>query len=134
MIIGTGQEEKKLKKLAGPTIRFLGAVTQLEVAQWYRQSKALVFPGIEDFGITIIEALASGLTVIAYQEGGATETLTPLTGLFFKDQSVASLVEAIKQMEQSYDLFQEQNCMRQAQYFSKERFQSQFLSYVTPFL
>lgn len=96
-IIGTGQWEKKLKKMADKNIEFLGWKSNDELKWYYQHSKALIFPGTEDFGIVPLEAMACGTPVIAYGEGGALEsTLENKTGLFFREAKANSLLNAIE--------------------------------------
>ena len=83
-------------KIAGPTIEFLGRASDEVMKKCYSECKALLFPGEEDFGITPLEAQASGRPVIAYGKGGALETVIDgSTGLFFQNQNAESLVEAM---------------------------------------
>lgn len=97
-IIGSGPEEKKLKELAKPNIRFLGQLSDEEQAKVYREAKAYIFPANEDFGIVPIEALASGRPVIAYAAGGALESIKEgITGTFFKEQTPQCLIEAVRE-------------------------------------
>jgi glycosyltransferase involved in cell wall biosynthesis len=77
-IIGSGQDEKRLKRLAGPTVEMMGWQPDHLVAEYYAGCRALLFPGLEDFGIVPLEAMAAGCPVIAYGEGGAAETIVPL--------------------------------------------------------
>lgn len=125
-IVGKGQDEKALRALAGPTIEFLGGVSNAEVANLYSRCKAFVFPGVEDFGITPIEAMAAGAPILALKQGGAVETVTDQTGLFFQEQTVDALIEAIQRMESGTAQISEENCRKQAQHFTKERFQREF--------
>jgi glycosyltransferase involved in cell wall biosynthesis len=130
-IVGTGQDEARLKKSAAPNIEFLGSRSRSEIAELYANCKALLFPGVEDFGITPLEAMATGAPVIAYKEGGVCETVTEETGVFFEDQTVSGLLEGIRVFERDYDPIQGQAaCKKRAKEFSKQRFQSQFLEYL----
>lgn len=97
VIIGTGSEEKKLRKIAGSTIYFLRDLTDEEVIAYYKQCIALIFPGQEDFGLTILEAESIGKPVVAYKSGGAKETIIEgITGEFFTSQTVDSLCEKLQ--------------------------------------
>lgn len=96
-IIGGGSELERLKALAGPTVQFMGRLTDEEIRKAYADCKAFIFPAEEDFGITPLEAQASGRPVIAYGVGGALETVVPgKTGLFFDSQTVESLTKAVE--------------------------------------
>jgi glycosyltransferase involved in cell wall biosynthesis len=123
-IIGKGQEELRLRKLAGPTVEFLGWQPDEVVRDHYARCRALLFPGEEDFGIVPLEAMACGKPVIAFGRGGVLETVHPLpegagpdsgplqadhageklrdgaaTGVFFFEHSTESLVQAMECFE-----------------------------------
>jgi glycosyltransferase involved in cell wall biosynthesis len=142
-IIGHGQDAKRLKRMAGPSVEFLGWQPDHRVREFYSRCLAVLFPGEEDFGIVPLEAMAAGKPVIAYGKGGALETVIPLnplqgmtidtvsekgtnpeiypntkrgnllksitqtgksqsglTGVFFYEQSVGALIEAIELFKQ----------------------------------
>lgn len=123
-IIGKGIDEKRLKKLAGPTVEFLGGNLTDEEVGWYHQScKALIFPGEEDFGITAVEAQSYGKPVVAYGRGGATETVVEEeTGEFYSQPDARNLIRALeKLMSGNYD---PEACRRSAMRFSKLQFQN----------
>ncbi|MCH7951355.1 glycosyltransferase [Patescibacteria group bacterium] len=121
IIVGTGLEMKKLKRRAGPTIQFVGKLTESELVMYYQRCRALIFPQEEDFGISVVEAQAAGKPVIAFNKGGATEIIrTGKTGIFFSRQKVASLVNAMEEFEKSQ--FSARVCQTNAKRFSKERF------------
>jgi len=95
-VIGQGQEEKRLKALATENVEFLGALSDEEVAEHLTRCKALIFPGVEDFGIVPLEALASGRPVVAYGAGGVLETIRDgVTGILFHEQTPEALIDAI---------------------------------------
>ena len=97
---GAGPERARLEKRAGPTVSFIGAKADSEIAGLYANCRALLFPGFDDFGIAPVEAQSAGRPVIAYARGGATETVRDgVTGLFFGEQTVAAVVEAIERFE-----------------------------------
>jgi glycosyltransferase involved in cell wall biosynthesis len=123
-----------LEKLAGPKIEFLGRKTQSELKHLYQNAKALLFPSEEDFGIAPIESMACGRPVIAFKKGGAIDTILPSkTGLFFKEQEVESLVDAIEKYELFEHEFHPRTCREQAENFSRLEFQTQLLTIVERF-
>ena len=99
-IAGTGPDTERLKSLAGPTVRFVGRVSDDELVRLAQSSEAFLFPNEEDFGIAAVEALAAGTPVIAYKKGGALDIVQEgETGLFFTEQTTASLVDALQRFE-----------------------------------
>jgi glycosyltransferase involved in cell wall biosynthesis len=101
VIVGDGPERKRLELLAGdsPLIQFKGRASDAELEQLYRDAKAFVFPGEEDFGIVMVEALASGTPVIAYNKGGACDILTDKTGILLPDQDPETFAGAMKAID-----------------------------------
>lgn len=96
IIVGDGPDRARLEALAGPSISFLGRVSDREINRYLERCRALIFPGLEDFGIAAVEAQACGRPVIAFAGGGALETVIPSeTGFLFQEQTVDSLVEAV---------------------------------------
>ncbi|GCF07900.1 glycosyltransferase [Dictyobacter arantiisoli] len=96
VIIGGGRDEERLKRMAGPTIRFLGRLPDEEVTYYFKHCRALLFPGEEDFGITPLEAQACGRPIIAYGAGGAlASVIDGMTGVFFNEQTVDSLTATL---------------------------------------
>ncbi len=127
---GSGQSSQWLGALP-PNVKALGQVRDADLPELYRNARALVFPGVEDFGITPLEAQASGRPVIAFGEGGALETVTPHTGLFFAAQTVESLMVALARFEAFEATFAPAQAREQALRFSKQRFQEQLLKELT---
>lgn len=100
IIAGTGPQEAEIKKLAGPTIEFVGNLGDEEIRELYRGARAFLFPGFEDFGMTPLESQACGRPVIGFGKGGILDSTIPgHTGLFFDDQSVDALCDAIREFE-----------------------------------
>lgn len=126
-IIGTGTEYNRLRKTAGENIKFLGWQEDSVVRDYYARCKALIFPGIEDFGITILESQSCGRPVIAYRGGGALETIDPEipTGLFFTEQTPDALIKAVKEFEKIQHTFNKekirQNVLRYDRGLFKKR-------------
>ena len=101
-IVGSGPLERTLQSLSGENIEFLGWQSDDAIVEFYNSAQALIFPGSEDFGMVPVEAQACGCPVIAYQEGGVTETIVAgETGLFFPEATADSLNLAIQQFERS---------------------------------
>ena len=101
-IVGSGPELARRRSLAGPTIQFQGQLPDGEVGRLLAGCRALIFPGEEDFGITPLEAMASGRPVVAYAGGGALETVIEgLTGVFFRSPTPESLMEAVSGLTRS---------------------------------
>jgi glycosyltransferase involved in cell wall biosynthesis len=137
VVVGTGPEEGRLKAMAGPTVEFLGWRGDAEVADLYRDCRAFLFPGLEDFGITPLEAMAAGRPVVAYAAGGALETVVgldatddPPTGVFFGEQTVEGLVEALRRLEASGDRFSQKALRARAEQFDRPRFKARMADYL----
>ncbi len=96
-VYGTGPEHEKLKAMAGPSVTFAGWAAREDVTKGLQTAEAFLFPGVDDFGIAPVEALAAGTPVIAYKAGGALDYVKPgVTGEFFEKQTVESLMECLK--------------------------------------
>jgi glycosyltransferase involved in cell wall biosynthesis len=128
-IVGQGQDEAKLRRMAGPTVEFLGPISNASIEELYATARAFVFPGVEDFGITPVEAMASGLPVIAYGAGGATETVVDgESGIVFHEPTVDALVGAIGRLESGLVTIDERHVRSLGMAFTKERFQRRMLA------
>lgn len=100
-IMGSGPDTERLKKLAGPTITFLGRVSDEELVYQAQHAKAFLFPNEEDFGISAAEALAAGTPVIGYAKGGILDIVQDgESGILFAEQTVESLIAAIKRFDE----------------------------------
>jgi glycosyltransferase involved in cell wall biosynthesis len=136
VVIGMGQDEKRLKALAGPTVHFLGWQTAEKVRHHLRRCRALLFPGEEDFGIVPLEANACGTPVIAYGRGGATESLITADGrreptsLWFDEQTEECLSTALERFEKTAHEFKPAAARRQAERFSTPRFAAEIFGYL----
>lgn len=129
IIVGQGREQQKINKLISSLndskIKLFTQVNHQKLLSLYQNCQALICPQLEDFGLVSLEAQACGKPVIAYQKGGLTETvLANKTGLFFKKQSVESLVEALKNFTSKN--FSSKDCRLNAQNFSTKNFMLNF--------
>ncbi len=129
IIVGTGSQERSLRRLAKANIKFVGQLTDRDLALYYKKCRALIFPQEEDFGMVALEAQAWGKPVIAFAGGGARETVVPgKTGLFFEQQSLGSLEKTMISFQTM--VFDPKDCIKNASFFSKARFKKQFLALV----
>jgi len=128
-VAGGGTRLSELKQLAGPTVEFVGRVSDEELADLYSKAVAFIFPPNEDAGITPLEAMASGRPVLAFGEGGALESVVAgVTGEFFSRQTAESLTKAIKDFNPArYD---PEKIRAHALTFDKEVFKKKFVSIV----
>ncbi|MFS7197787.1 glycosyltransferase family 4 protein [Rahnella inusitata] len=135
VVIGDGSEMAKIKAKAGSNIEILGYQPDAVMQSHMRRAKAFVFAAEEDFGITPVEAQACGTPVIAYGKGGVLETIRPYgeahsTGLFFAQQTVTSLIQAVRQFELIHKSILPQDCRDNALRFSAERFHQELDDYI----
>lgn len=157
VIIGTGNSEAELRKMAGPSIEFLGWVDNDKIAEYYSRASAIIFPGEEDFGIVPVEAQACGRPVIAYARGGVLETVTPINpqprtsderppcakasegrpaksdepgGVFFYQQTPQALIDAVEYFESVKDSFNPQGLRKNALRFDRGVFKEKIREYL----
>lgn len=131
IVIGDGPDAEKIKAKAGVNVHFMGFQSLEVLKQHMQRAKAFIFAADEDFGIVPVEAQACGTPVIAYRRGGVLETVIPYkTGLFFEEQSVSSLVEAINRYEKSYLSFDAKIIREHAEQFSVSTFKANFITFV----
>jgi len=138
VVVGTGPEESRLRALAGPTVSFLGWRPDAEIARLYARCRALIFPAVEDFGITPLEAAAAGRPTIALARGGALETMVGLdtgdaapTAVFFAEQTVEALAEAIARFERVEARFDGKALRARAEVFDRPVFKQKLGDYIT---
>lgn len=131
IIIGEGQEYRKLKKIADSNIKFLGWQSGESLRQYYANAKAFIFPGEEDFGITPVEAQASGTPVIGFGGGGLLETVIEgKTGLFFYKQDYKELASVIESFESNTGKFDCHKIRENSLRFNRERFENDLKKFI----
>ncbi|HET6863916.1 MAG TPA: glycosyltransferase [Candidatus Saccharimonadales bacterium] len=129
VVIGNGPDNRRLQRLAGKSITFLTGKTDEELTHYFQTSLAFIFPGLDDFGITAVEAMAAGTPVIAYKAGGALDYVQPgKTGEFFGEQTADSLSAALKKF--SSDKFNHAQIQKAAAKYSPESFCSALEKFV----
>lgn len=133
VIIGDGPDYAHLKKVAkgSPDIIFTGHVSHEEKRDLLQKAKGFLFAAYEDFGIAPVEALAAGLPVLAFGKGGALETITPDTGIYFKDQTAESISQQLPLFEKFVGQVNKEVLKHQAEKFSKQKFVSSYTQEVT---
>lgn len=133
IIVGTGREERRLKKAALKNIKFTGKVPEEKLLEYYKHAKALIMPQEEDFGIVAIEAQSFGIPVIAYKKGGARDTVIHgKTGYLFDKQTEKSLADAIVNFQTIR--FDKKSIKANSRKFAKKRFQKEFLDFLEKML
>lgn len=132
VVVGTGEEEKKLRAIAGPNVIFKGYLQDNEIRELYTKAKAFLFPGEEDFGITPVEAQSGGCPVLAYRRGGVMDTIIDgQTGLFFDVQDADSLCDCIQRFETSGVSYSRAEISHHAESFSEGVFAQKIVDYIT---
>ena len=132
IIVGTGPERARLEQAAqGKNVKFIGWQSNDQLRDWYGRCRALLFPGEEDFGIVPLEAQACGKPVIAYGRGGALETVVDgKTGVFFPEQTVESLVTALKRFEDIERDFEPAKIREHALKFDRAQFKQRMTDFI----
>jgi len=144
VVAGDGQDRERLEKMAGPTVEFLGRVDDRYLPELYANCRAFIFPGEEDFGITPLEAMASGKPVIALGRGGALDSVVPVnpppggplpsdsqpgsppTGVFFYEETPEALIGAVESFEAEPGLFDPEKSRIRAERFDRAVFKQRF--------
>lgn len=123
IVIGQGEQEKHLKKIAKDNIQILGWQNDEVTKQYYAKARAFVFPSEDDFGLTAVEAMTFGVPVIAYRKGGAKETVQEgVTGEFFDAQTPEVLADGVRRFLDNEDKYDKEVIKKRGEEFSKERF------------
>lgn len=130
IVMGAGPGMASLKELAGPTIEFKGRISDADVERYVTECRALIFPGEEDFGMAPLEVASAGRPTIAFKAGGAAETVVDgVTGVFFKEQTIESLIDAVHRFEAQKD-WNPQAIRKYAENFSREVFHERIFSFL----
>lgn len=136
VIIGEGEQLAAMRARATERVVVLGRQPFSALKEHLANAKALVFPGVEDFGIVPLEAMASGTPVIAYAKGGALETVvesddpSAATGLFFHEQSIDAINQAVARFESLSEPISAEACRARAEQFAPDRFREELSSFI----
>ena len=128
-VLGNGPDHSRLVKLAGPSVKFKKNVSDNDMVKAFQNAKGFIFAGLDDFGITPVEAMAAGTPVIAFKAGGALDYVVDgQTGTFFSEQTVQSLVDALEKFETL--TFSEETVVNKAVQFNPENFKVNIRNFV----
>jgi glycosyltransferase involved in cell wall biosynthesis len=130
-IVGDGPQYRALRKLTAPNIEFCGRVSDKELRDLYSRSAALVIPGEEDFGITMVESLASGKPVVALGRGGAVEIVREKRGVLYADSTETGLSEALRTFDRIEPSFNPLYLRTAVSEFSEAAFDRNFSAALT---
>lgn len=126
IIIGDGTQMRYLKSIAGPNITFMGYLDKSDIKNYLSRAKAFIYAGIEDFGIVIVEAHASGIPAIVYKGGASGEIITAANGLCYEEQTSDSLNAMVNVFESQISKYKNSEIRDTSLRFSKKRFQEEF--------
>ena len=137
IVIGTGSQLKEMRALAQPNVQVLGWQSAEIVEKYMAKAQAFVYAACEDFGIALVESQACGTPVIAYKQGGAVETVKDIqkfpqtgTGVFFLEQSVAAIIEAVETFDKYQSQITTEQCCLQSDNFSQLLFHQSYQDFV----
>jgi glycosyltransferase involved in cell wall biosynthesis len=131
VIIGEGQQEKYLRSIAKENVKILGWQTDDKIREYYTGARAFIFAGVDDFGMTMVEAMVKGLPVLALKKGGALEIVEEgKTGEFFASNKPEIIAESVRRFVEKEKEYDKKFIKLQAQKFSKERFIREFEEYI----
>ena len=132
LVVGDGPDIKRIKSLASPNIELLGYLRTEELKTYLEKAKALVFPAEEDFGITVVEALACGTPVIALNRGGTAETITSeVNGLHFSSQTPEGIIDAVSRFEKIRNKFNPEEIRNSSLRFSRANFENNIKAFIS---
>ena len=131
IIVGDGEDEKKVKSKAGSNVEFVGYQTGDKLKEYFKKAKAFVFAAEEDFGITVIEAMACGTPVIALNKGGTAETVIDgVNGIHFNEQTALSIKEAVERFENTRSAFNYRTIAEYAKQYDRKVFEGKIKSFI----
>jgi len=131
VVIGEGCDKKRLQKMAGKSVKLLGFQSEEKLAAYYQNAKAVIFPGEDDFGITILEAMSFGKPVLAYAKGGALETVTPgRNGELFESPVPEILADGVRRLNRNLENYNSIEIREYARQFSRENFEKKIEAFV----
>lgn len=131
VIIGDGEERRRLEKIAGKNIKFLGFQPEDKVMEYYRNCQAFIFSGEDDFGIAPVEAMSFGKPVLAYKGGGSMETVIPgVTGEFFSDLIPEIMADGVRRLKNNYANYNAAIIKEHARKFGREKFERDIREFV----
>ncbi len=131
VLIGEGPQKKYLQKIAKPNVRILGWKSDIETKEYYKNCQAFIFPGEDDFGMTMIEAMSYGKPVLAFKAGGAAEIVLPgITGEFFEALTPEILADGVRRLRENLPRLSPQVIRKRAENFSTERFRQEMMEFI----
>src|SRR5680860_90413 len=134
LIIGEGQDRKRLENMAEKNIKFLGFQSAEKLVQYYQNCQAFIFSGEDDFGISAIEAMSYGKPVLAFRKGGLLETMVEgETGEFFDEAIPEILADGVRRMKNNCEKYESEEIKKHAHRFSRENFECQINEFVNKF-
>ncbi|NTU67057.1 MAG: glycosyltransferase family 4 protein [Candidatus Moranbacteria bacterium] len=131
VVVGTGEQEKYLKSIAGKNIRFAGFVPDEKLGEIYSNARAFVFPGVDDFGIAPVEAMSYGVPVLSIRKGGMREVIVEgKTGEFFASSVPEVIADGVRRFIENEKGYDREAIRNKANEFSKEKFKKNILEYL----
>ncbi len=131
VVIGQGQQEKQLRKIAKSNVQILGWQPDEVTRQYYEKARGFIFSAEDDFGITAVEAMNFGVPVIAYRKGGALETVQEgITGEFFDAQTPEVLADGVRRFLDNEKNYDKEIIKKRGAEFGRERFEKEFREFI----
>ena len=131
IIVGNGDDEDKVKSKAGKNVEFVDYQTGDKLKEYFRKAKAFVFAAEEDFGITVIEAMACGTPVIALNKGGTAETVVDgINGIHFNEQTALSIKDAVERFENKKDTYDYKSIAEYTKQFDRKIFENKIRNFI----